>query len=422
MANREKELYTLRSNISTMKNLNHHCYNSTVILLLSFSVHSCQQSHLHVQDGETLRNKTDQETPAVGGTLSTPIKNPASLEHSESNMGIENNEEMPDSGTASRLLSQKRSADALRHDPEEKKESPTALGPSTTYAPSTAPIQNITQRPHQSDAMTVLSAHTVARLTTTEQQDAEMVKIDTNEETRDAEDSEISKDLEHWFQKFVEAVDDEEVLYEGSISTAIPRLVQEGKEKGYLTKSIKLPIEVGWESYCTPLHYAAAKGNSQAVDALLKEPNVAIDAQTQEIGTTPLQFAAHGGHLESARLLIESYKEKGKMEKIDTKDKQNTSTLQYASLGIQEDRNREVAELLVKEGADPCQIDSEGISLMDMAAVAGNSAMIEFCLEKVFDHKDKKSIIRSAIKQAKRKGHTHIVVMLQSRYEVLTET
>ena len=38
--------------------------------------------------------------------------------------------------------------------------------------------------------------------------------------------------------------------------------MQEGKQKGYLTKAIKLPInELGWELDCTPLHYAAAKGN-----------------------------------------------------------------------------------------------------------------------------------------------------------------
>jgi hypothetical protein len=34
----------------------------------------------------------------------------------------------------------------------------------------------------------------------------------------------------------------------GDISEAILRLVQEGKQKGYLTKAIKLVInEVGWE-------------------------------------------------------------------------------------------------------------------------------------------------------------------------------
>jgi ankyrin repeat protein len=166
------------------------------------------------------------------------------------------------------------------------------------------------------------------------------------------------------------------------------------------------------------LHYAAAKGNSQAVDVLLKESDVAIDARIEDIGTTPLQFAAHGGHLESVRLLIDAYKTKEKISEIDTRDNQNTSTLQYAALGIQEDMNREVAELLVKAGADPLQMDGD-ISLMDMAAVAGNSAMIEYCMEKVFNHKNEKPIILSAIKIAKRKGHTHIAVMLQSRYEAL---
>lgn len=119
------------------------------------------------------------------------------------------------------------------------------------------------------------------------------------------------------------------------------------------------------------------------------------------------------------RLLVDTYKTKEKISEIDTRDDQNTSTLQYAALGIQEDMNRAVVELLVKEGADPLQMDGD-ISLMDMAAVAGNSAMVEYCMEKVFDQKNEKSIILSAIKIAKRKGHTHIIFMLQSRYETLS--
>ena len=328
------------------------------------------------------------------------------------------NKEIPSGGAASKVLSRKRSAESLYHETEEKKESPTALGQSIAHTPSTALVQNITQSLHQPNAVTVSSGHTVAGLVKTKQQDAVMKQSDTKGSTEDVEDSEKSKDLEHWFTKFVEAVDDEEVLYEDNISTAIPRLIQEGKEKGYLTASRKLPIEVGWEPDCTPLHYAAARGNTQAVDALLKEPSVVIDARTKEVGTTPLQFAAHGGHLESAKLLINAYKEKGKISAIDAKDDQNTSTLQYAALGMQEDMNREVVELLVEEGADPSQMDGD-ISLMDMAAVAGNSAIIEYCLENVFNHKNEKSIILSAIKIAKRKGHMHIVVMLQSRYEAL---
>jgi hypothetical protein len=37
---------------------------------------------------------------------------------------------------------------------------------------------------------------------------------------------------------------------------------------------MKLVInEVGWEPDCTPLHYAAAKGNAQAVETLVREPS-----------------------------------------------------------------------------------------------------------------------------------------------------
>lgn len=111
-----------------MKNLNHHHYNSLVILLLSFSVYNCHQAHLYAQDGETLPNKTGPKTSVVGGILSTPTTDfITSLEHPETNMRIESNEEMPHNGTASKLPSRKRLAETLYHDTEEKKESPTAL-------------------------------------------------------------------------------------------------------------------------------------------------------------------------------------------------------------------------------------------------------------------------------------------------------
>jgi ankyrin repeat protein len=146
---------------------------------------------------------------------------------------------------------------------------------------------------------------------------------------------------------------------------------------------------------------------------------VVIDAQTEENGTTPLQFAAFEGRLETARLLINAYRERDKIKEIDARDHENTSTLQYAALGIQEDMNREVAELLVEKGADPYQLMDGDVSLMDIAAVVGNSAMVEYCLEKTHDREDEASVIRSAIRLARSEGCANIVIILQSRYEML---
>ena len=164
-----------------MKNLNHHHYSNLVILLLSFSVHSCHQPHLNAQDGETLPNKTGKKTSVVAGTLSTPTTDLiTSLEHLETNMGIESNDEMPHSGTASKLPSRKRPVEALYHDTEEKKESPTALTqPSVSRAISVPSIHNMAQDLQKSDEMTVSPVHTVARLTMTEQKDTVVTQEDT---------------------------------------------------------------------------------------------------------------------------------------------------------------------------------------------------------------------------------------------------
>jgi ankyrin repeat protein len=68
--------------------------------------------------------------------------------------------------------------------------------------------------------------------------------------------------------------------------------------------------EVGWEPNCTPLHYAAATGNVCAVDALLREPSVVIDAKTEDqSGSTPLHFAAYNGNLGATKLLVRAYKQ-----------------------------------------------------------------------------------------------------------------
>jgi Ankyrin repeats (3 copies) len=124
--------------------------------------------------------------------------------------------------------------------------------------------------------------------------------------------------LTRWFQEFADAVDG--VVVDGepdddlSESEVISSLIQEGKGQGYLTQSVPIAINtVGWKPNCTPLHYAAAKGNVHAVAALLKESSVVIDAQTEdEYGSTPLHFAAYEGNLGAAQLLVEGYKKQKK--------------------------------------------------------------------------------------------------------------
>lgn len=415
-----------------MKNLQYERCSSIIVLFLSLLIHGCHPSHLYVRDEETSLNKADGAIPVSSDALSTPATSlQASLKRPLAGTVTDtgSNEKIPDGGVVSMLTSRKRSAEALFQDTEEKKESPTALGLPVSRVASMTPGRSIaasmTQASQESATMMASPVQAATTLAKAESQDTVMTLEDTKDaakKTSDEVEQEIPADLKRWFKEFAEAVDDEEVLSLGDISEAIPRLVQEGKEKGYLTQSMKLIInEVGWEPDCTPLHYAAAKGNPQAVEALVKEPEVVIDARTQEAGTTPLQFAAYDGHLRAAERLISAYKERGKIGEIDVPDRQGTSALQYAASGPRDGMNREVAELLVAHGANPNQ-SWKDCSLVDLSAMVGNLAMVEYWIEKIAGTEhilDDKAAIMSAIKIANRRGYTSIVTILQDYYKDL---
>lgn len=260
---------------------------------------------------------------------------------------------------------------------------------------------------------------------TTHQATTQPRKSDQKKEDRESAQA-IPADLQRWFQEFANAVDgldDEEASYDYIPSDPISRLIREGRDRGYLTQSMKMAInEVGWEPHCTPLHYAASTGNVRAVDALLREPSVVIDAKTEDqYGSTPLHFAAYNGNLGAAKLLVRAYKQR-KMTTIDAHDHEGASPLQYAAGGPWDGMNRGVAALLVAHGADPKQYLGKNITLVDLSAMAGNLAMVEYWIEEIaytglFSEEEEKKLIKSALRLAKRKKHTDIVITLQSYYK-----
>ncbi len=386
-----------------MSNFKDSFCNTATALLISLTLHSCQH-HLQVT-----REEESTTTPET------------SMRTSKSPMNTTMETTTP---------SRKRSAEALSHDTEEKKESPTALEQPVSHATSVIPVRSIaasmTQASQESATMMASPVQAETALAKTESQNVVMTPEDIKEsskKTTDKEDQKESADLKRWFKVFAEAVDDEEVLSLGDISEAIPRLVQEGKAKGYLNRSMKLVInEVGWEPDCTPLHYAAAKGNVQAVEALLREPEVVIDAKTEENGTTPLQFAAFDGHLSATERLIGAYKSRGKIGDIDAPDRQGTSALQYAASGPRGGMNRDVAELLVARGADPTQLLNNKSPLLCLSASTGNLAMVEYWIEDIahtgrFPEEQEKDFIERGIKLANSNKHTYIVITLQAYYK-----
>ena len=284
------------------------------------------------------------------------------------------------------------------------------------YQPQTV-VNSATQ-----DAYTLEASPAATLLAKVGQQESPLVL----EETHVATPGEEQTDFQRWFQEFVKAVDDEEVLELGHISYAIPQLVQEGRTKGYLNQAMKTEIyESTWNVHCTPLHYAAAKSNKQAVAALLKERDVKIDAPTLELGSTPLHFAAYAGSIEAAQLLIEGYRERNMLTQIDVRDQEGNSPLQCAALGPWDGMNRDVADLLVRNGADPMR-KSDNCTLVDMAAFRGNIAMIDYWLEEIsgtdrMEVEEDKKIIRSAYKLAKRRQQNEIANSLLHQYERLSQ-
>ena len=380
-----------------MNHFKHNLHNTATALLIGLTIHGCQHR---------LQVTGEEENATTPGAFISSSKHTIETKRP----------------------SRKRPAEVLSHDTEEKKESPTALeqpGARATSAiiPRRDITASMTHAAQESAVMTAFPGQAVTACPKTRPQDKVMALKNIKEaskKTSDEESQEVPADLQRWFKDFSEAVDDEEVLSLGDISEAIPRLVREGKKRGYLTKAIKLVInEVGWEPDCTPLHYAAAKGNSQAIEALLREPDVVIDAQTEENGTTPLQFAAFDGHLRAAEQLINAYKVRGKIGEINAPDQQGTSALQYAALGPRGGMNRGVAELLVAQGADPTQLSDNISPLVCLSASAGNFAMVEYWIEEIahtgrFSKEQEKAFIKRGIKLARRNRHTDIVTILQA--------
>jgi Ankyrin repeats (3 copies) len=274
---------------------------------------------------------------------------------------------------------------------------------------------------------------------TTEQDDT-----DTSDPTHlevgkiDSGGGEQSKDFQRWFWDFVDAMGDNEIDgiedysddEEDELLYDIPRIVQQGKNKGYLNKSEKLLFNGrGWEPDCTPLHYAAAKGNVQGVEALLREPEVVINARNQDNGNTPLHFAAFEGYFEIVQLLVKAYKERGMLAEIDARDNLDMGALQYTArgprggiqrkYGVPKDyyMNRKVALLLIEEGANPTRLVNNRTSLVEIAAKSGNIAMVEYWIENIVHkgHIDNDiEVLERAMTIAESSEQTDVVQTLQS--------
>ena len=218
-----------------------------------------------------------------------------------------------------------------------------------------------------------------------------------------------------WVKTFTAKADNEQASYTEETSKAIYKLVEASNAQGYLTKSLEINLhELAWNTDFTPLHYAAARGNHQAVEALLK--HVEVDVRNGE-QCTPLHFAAYAGYVTVAKALIDQCK-KGKDTKaiLNAKDDQGSSPIFYAAGGPRTHGNAQFIALLVENGVDLTQTLDKS-TLIDIAASLGNVEVVKYCLTKMKEvvlpqDNNMELIVKSAMKLAKHEKQYDTFVML----------
>jgi ankyrin repeat protein len=211
-----------------------------------------------------------------------------------------------------------------------------------------------------------------------------------------------SRSHEAWFTSFANATGQiEEDLEDEEAWEEMEKLLDEGAKNHWLTASVTCPNDSNpaAEYEYTPLHYAAAKGLLALVKELVEQRSVAVDNTTQDNKSTPLHLAASRGHLHVVQFLID--------QGADPKllDGEGGSALHYAAAGRRGEMNRDVIEYLVEKGTDDLtKVTKNGVSLLGLAVLSSNLAVIEYWIDR-FSNDSNSEIIaltKRALKIAKR--------------------
>ena len=149
------------------------------------------------------------------------------------------------------------------------------------------------------------------------------------------------------------------------------------KMKGNLISSISiifiLLVSMAMTGCATPLHIAAARGDINAVKALL-EQRADVNKRDKN-GSTPLNEASSKGHANIVRLLIE------KGADVNAKSKVGHSPLHLAAFA----GSLESVRLLVEKGADINATLSDGTTPLTSAVIFGRASVVSLLLEKGAD-------------------------------------
>lgn len=135
-----------------------------------------------------------------------------------------------------------------------------------------------------------------------------------------------------------------------------------GKRSGLIPSNY---VEENTETIDCPLHEAAKRGNITFLNECL-ENSVSVNA-LDKAGSTPLHWAAHGGHIECLRTLLNKPN-----VQVSVQNKLGDTPLHSAAWK----GHAEAVELLLERGADACIKNSEGKLAYELAKDPETAALV----------------------------------------------
>ena len=166
---------------------------------------------------------------------------------------------------------------------------------------------------------------------------------------------------------------------------------------------------IGTDSLFSGLHCASFFGIVELVTAIINTEDCEINQQDCT-GSTPLEWAARGGHVGAARLLL------GR-ESIDPgrANKNNRTPLGWAAF---EGHEGVVKLLLGREDVDPNRPDMYGRTPLWCAAYDGYEGVVKLLLARDVDINRSDRYDRTPLKCAASNGHDGVVTLLLGREDV----
>lgn len=130
------------------------------------------------------------------------------------------------------------------------------------------------------------------------------------------------------------------------------------------TKGLRAEVRTATDE--SPLMLASLAGLVDVCKRL-----IALDADVNKTGWTPLHYAATGGHIEVVKLLLQH------SAYIDAESPNKTTPLMMAAMY----GNPQTVELLLAEGADAGLKNQKGMTALDFADAAGKQAAAKVLLQ-----------------------------------------